>query len=641
MLRIGVAVSDALAEIHGAHVIHKDLNPANILYLSETGQVRIIDFGASIVVSRENPVIQNPHHLEGTLAYMSPEQTGRMNRLLDYRTDFYSLGVTLYELLVGETPFKGDDPLELIHCHIASPPVPPHELAPFVPKVLSNIVMKLLAKTAERRYKSAWGIKSDLLECLQRLTPGGEVSAFALGQKDISERLIIPQKLYGRAAEIEILRKGFDRVCRGHKEMLLISGHAGIGKTSLVQEVFKVMTERQAFFLSGKFDSLRREMPYVAIVSAFQRLAQLLLCEEQSGVERWRARIQKAVAQNGQIIVEMIPEMGLLMGPQPPLDELPPAETQNRFLSVWQRFVEVFAQKEHPLIVFLDDLQSADYASLQLLRTLSASPAIPCLYLLCTFRDNEVVAGQPLGIFLDEIAHDGHSFQAVHLGPLSPVHITELLTEVLQCDSDRAKPLAALLAQKTGGNPFFLNEFLFTLHKERLLRFEKQPCAWQWDEEEIRRYATTDNVADLMIAKIQRLSPNAQKVLKVAACIGHQFRRGLLMEILELEDRELQACLGETIEEGLVLPLEGLLAPVGGGVAPPDSARAQECKFVHDRVVSAAYALLADEDRRLWLLKTQHSELGWNAQEVSAPGSSAGRGGSGRGPGNSPGSRAW
>jgi len=292
-------------------------------------------------------------------------------------------------------------------------------------------------------------------------------------------------------------------------------------------------------------------------------------------------------------------------------------------------------------MVFLDDLQSADYASLQLLRTLSASPAIPCLYLLCTFRDNEVVAGQPLGIFLDEIAHDGHSFQAVHLGPLSPVHITELLTEVLQCDSDRAKPLAALLAQKTGGNLFFLNEFLSTLHKERLLRFEKQPCAWQWDEEEIRRYATTDNVADLMIAKIQRLSPNAQEVLKVAACLGHQFRRGILMEILELEDRELQACLGETIEEGLVLPLEGLLAPVGGGVAPPDSARAQECKFVHDRVVSAAYALLADEDRRLWLLKTQHSELGWNAQEVSAPGSSAGRGGSGRGPGNSPGSRAW
>jgi serine/threonine protein kinase len=501
-LNIGIKIAEILGNIHSSNIIHKDINPSNIVFNPETGQIKLIDFGISTQLNRENTTLKNPNVLEGTLAYMSPEQTGRMNRSLDYRTDFYSLGVTFYELLVGELPFETTDSLELVHCHIAKQPVPPHLLRGEereIPTAVSDIVMKLMAKTAEERYQSAWGIKADLEKCLTQLQTTSKIESFPLGTQDISDKFQIPQKLYGREQEIDTLLSAFERVISDKSELMLVSGYSGIGKSALVQEIHKPITQKRGYFISGKFDQYQRNIPYSAIVSAFQELVKLLLTESEAQLNSWRERLLAALGINSQVIIDVIPEVELIIGKQPAVPELGSAEAQNRFNLVFQNFIQVFTNSGHPLAIFLDDLQWADGASLKLMQRLM-NASHPGLFLIGAYRDNEVSSAHPLMLTIEEILKTGAIVERIFLTPLDLPTVIQLIADTLDCSEERATPLAELVLFKTGGNPFFMNEFLKSLYTEKLLEFNSPQSrltipsvgkggsqgGWQWDLEQIQ-----------------------------------------------------------------------------------------------------------------------------------------------------------
>jgi serine/threonine protein kinase len=447
-LTLAIKIADSLGGIHAANIIHKDINPSNIVYNPETGQLKIIDFGISTVLSRENPTVRNPERIEGTLAYISPEQTGRMNRAIDYRTDFYSLGVTFYELLTHQLPFETTDALELVHCHIAKQPLPPKEVRrqkaggrrEEIPQVLSDIVMKLMAKTAEERYQSAWGLKADLETCLHQLQANGQISEFPLARQDKSDKFQIPQKLYGREEEVETLLAAFERVATGVRlpspptpllrgegsptpesqtppfpsregglgglgrvEMILVAGYSGIGKSALVNEIQKPIVRQRGYFISGKFDQFKRNIPYASLSQALQELIRQLLTESEARLQMWKQKLLEALGSNGQVIIDVIPDVERIIGQQPPVLQLGPTESQNRFNLVFQKFLGVFTKKEHPLVIFLDDLQWADSASLKLLQLLMTDTDSQYLLLIGAYRDNEVSATHPLMQTLEQI----------------------------------------------------------------------------------------------------------------------------------------------------------------------------------------------------------------------------------------------
>ncbi|MBD1920593.1 AAA family ATPase, partial [Microcoleus sp. FACHB-831] len=471
VLNIAISLTKSLGEIHRRNIIHKDINPSNIVLNPKTAQIKIIDFGISTVLSRENPTIKNPNVLEGTLAYMSPEQTGRMNRAMDYRTDFYSLGATLYELLTHQLPFDTTDAMELVHCHIAKQPASPHAINSEIPNPISAIVMKLLAKTAEERYQSAWGIKADLEACLTQLQTNGQISSFSIGHQDISDKFQIPQKLYGRSLEVETLLTAFERISQGTTEMMLVSGYSGIGKSALVQEIYKPITWKRGYFIAGKFDQFQRNIPYSAIVSTFQSLVRQLLTESEAQLNSWKEKLRRALGFNGQIIIDVVPEVELIIGSQPAVQELGPAESQNRFNLVFQNFIRVFCQAEHPLVIFLDDLQWADSATLKLIEVMMTDEDMRYLFMIGAYRDNEVDPTHPLVMTFNALRNQGAIINDITLVPLELKHITHLIAETLHSDSSTVKPLAELVVRKTQGNPFFVNQFLKTLYQENLLTF--------------------------------------------------------------------------------------------------------------------------------------------------------------------------
>ena len=509
-LCLAIEITEILGRIHSNNVIHKDINPSNIVLNPVTGIVKLIDFGIATRLSRTNPTFRNPNVLEGTLAYISPEQTGRMNRFLDYRTDFYSLGVTFYELLTGKLAFTTTDVMELVHCHIAKEPLPPSTINPAIPQTVSSIVMKLMAKNAEERYQSAWGIKADLEECLQQLETSRHIADFPLGTQDISDKFQIPQKLYGREVEVETLLTAFERVS-GQKqlttnneqlttnkiEMMLIGGYSGIGKSVLVQEIYKPITQKRGYFISGKFDQFQRNIPYLAVVNAFQGLARQLLSEPESQLQQWRDKLLAALGANGQVIIDVIPEVELIIGKQPAVPEVGLTESQNRFNRVFQSFIRAFCSKEHPLVIFLDDLQWVDSATLKLIELMMTDSETQYLFLIGAYRDNEVESSHQLMMTIERLRKEGATINQMALVPLAPEAIAQLIAETLYCDTASAQPLAELVLRKTGGNPFFVNEFLKTLYQENLITFnfpDLHNPKWNWDLVQIEAKNITDNV---------------------------------------------------------------------------------------------------------------------------------------------------
>ena len=608
-LKQALQITSALEVIHQQDVIHKDINPTNILINPETHEVKVIDFGISTQLSQEQTAVTNLHQLEGTLAYISPEQTGRMNRALDYRSDFYSLGVTFYEMLTQRLPFASQDVVELVHSHIARQPCPPHELNPAVPPVLSQIVMRLLEKNAEARYQSTFGLKTDLQRCLESWTTIGRIAPFDLGSQDRVERFHLPQKLYGREREVITLLRAFERASRGRSEVMLVTGYSGIGKSALVQEIYKPITQKRGYFITGKFDQFQRNIPYSALIQAFQGLIRQLLASSAEEIARWQLALVAALTPNAQVIIEVIPELEVILGAQPPAAELAPKEAQNRFNLVFQNFIQVFAQAQHPLVIFLDDLQWADSASLQLIQTLMGEVNTRHLLFIGAYRDNEVPDTHPLRATLAEVAAFGVRLQTIHLAPLAPADIHHLLQDAfLSEDQDKLLPLGDLLKEKTNGNPFFMGEFLKSLYADGQIYFDLHQRQWDWDLDRIRSAQMTNNVVELMAGKIQRLSPSSQQALKVAACVGNQFSLSVLAIVLEQSIAKVAVALWEAMKMGLITA-EGddykLLQVEDAAVVARLADMDVVYHFIHDRVQQAAYSLIPDTEKQ-----TAHFRVG-------------------------------
>ncbi|WP_445240617.1 AAA family ATPase [Microcoleus vaginatus] len=598
-LHLAIEIVDILGQVHQQHIIHKDINPSNIVLNQQTGKLKLIDFGISTTLSRENPSFLNPNVLEGTVAYISPEQTGRMNRTIDYRTDFYSLGITFYELLTGQLPFPTNDVLELVHCHIAKQPIPPHEIKPEVPPIISAIVLKLMAKNAEERYLSAYQLKADLQECLRQWQSKEQIDPFPIDRHEISDRFQIPQKLYGRERKISALLAAFERVSQGTSEMMLVSGYCGIGKTVLIQEIYKPLTRQRGYFISGKFDQFQRDTPYASLIQAFRSLVRQLLTESDAEISKWREKLQAELGEAGGVIVEVIPEVELIIGSQPPLPDLPPAEQRNRFNRVLQKFINIFTQLEHPLVIFLDDLQWADRASLELIQLLMTVADNKYLFLIGAYRDNEVSEAHPLTQILENIAKAKvTTINKIFLTPLALTDITQLLVDTLFAESKNAKPLAKLLQQKTGGNPFFINEFLKSLHSEAWLYFNYESQKWQWDLEQIKAQPITDNVLDLTSKNVKKLPTATQAVLKLAACVGNQFDLKTLAIIYEKSLQETATDLRSALQSGLIIPLSHAYQLAELDVAGLSDQLVAEYKFAHDRIQQAVYSLISEPDRQ-------------------------------------------
>lgn len=601
-LKLAIKITSSLGQVHDANVIHKDINPSNIILNQETGELKLIDFGASTRLLRENIKAQNPQGLEGTLAYISPEQTGRMNRYLDYRSDFYSLGVTFYELLTGKLPFEGNDALEIIHQHIAKiPELPAPELN--IPDVVSELILKLLAKAAENRYQTAQSITADLEKCLESWRRHGYIDSFELGQKATLGSFHISQKLYGREVEIDRLVDAYESAASGDKRMMLVTGYSGIGKSSLVHEVHRFVTQKRGTYISGKFDQLLRNTPYSAIANAFQEMVRQLLTESESELHFWKQKLLQSLGQSGQLIIDLIPELELIIGEQPALPEMGPNEAQINFIQATQRFIRVFCQAEHPLIIFLDDLQWADLASLNLIRLIMQEESIGHLFLIGAYRDNEVDATHSLMITLEDLRAANIVVDQVTLSPLTQKQLTQMVADTLSQEADAVEPLAELIMLKTQGNPFFVNQFLSTLSQEGIFTFDAEQLCWTWDLNQIEAIGITDQVADLLGRNIKRLPEETQSVIRLAACIGNQFDLKTLAIIRECSVAETFTQLSPAIFQGLIVPLSTFEITDDRELDSP--LVIHHFKFLHDRVQQAAYALF-DADHR----KPVHLKIG-------------------------------
>lgn len=532
-LKLAIQLIDIIIDLHEQHIIHKDIKPQNIIINPKSKQVKITDFSIASRLSKEKVMLNNPNLLKGTLAYMSLEQTGRMNRSIDYRTDFYSLGITFYEMLTSQLPFNCNDPLEIVHSHIAKQPLPPHHINSEIPEAVSNIVMKLLLKTPEERYQSGLGLKADIEFCLKELLNNRKNENFIPGKLDKFSQFTIPQKLYGREEEVTSLLSAFERVSIGRSEMILVSGYAGIGKSCLVNEIHKPILQKRGYFISGKFDQFKRNIPYAALIESFQELTQQLLTESYEKIVIWKQQLLEAFGENGQVIIEVIPDIEKIVGQQSPVAQLGTTESQNRFNRVFQKFIQVFAQKEHPLVVFFDDLQWADIASLKLIEMLIGDDSQYFL-MIGAYRDNEVISTHYFNQSLNEIQKSGAIISNIILQTLNITNVSNLIFDTLHSTTDQTKILAEFVFNKTQGNPFFLTQLLQTMYQDKLLSFDFNSGVWEWEINQIKTIGFTDyDPLELITRNIKKLPHKTQEILKLAACIGNRFNINILAIVHE------------------------------------------------------------------------------------------------------------
>ncbi|WP_041739841.1 AAA family ATPase [Calothrix sp. PCC 6303] len=593
-----IQITEILQQLHHHRIIHKDIKPANIIVNPQTQEFKLIDFSIASLLPRETQQLQNPNILEGTLSYISPEQTGRMNRGIDYRTDFYSLGITFYELLTGNLPFMSNDPMELIHAHIAKLAVNPHIINPGIPQALANIIQKLIAKNAENRYQSASGLKYDLETCLFQYQNTGKITSFELGLYDVCDRFLIPEKLYGREKEIDTILTAFERVSSGETEMLLVAGFSGIGKTAVVNEVHKPIVKQKGYFIKGKYDQFQRNIPFFAFVQAFRSLIKQLLGESDIQLKRWKTEILQAVGENGQILIDVIPELEKIIGKQPTSMQLSGNAAQNQFNLLFQKFVRIFSTIEHPLVIFLDDLQWADSASLKLLKILVED--IDYLLVIGAYRDHEVSPTHPFIATIDDIYKTEKIVTTITIQGLNTEHINQLIVDTIKCEPAAAGLLSNLVYQKTKGNPFFATQFLKSLYEDGNIYLELG--TWQCNLAEVKKLALTDDVVEFMALQLQKLPTPTQNVLKLAACIGAQFDLDTLALVSQKSPEDTATDLWKALQEGLVIPTNDIYKFFSSlenlAMIPSQEIDFNPTyKFLHDRIQQAAYYLIPEAEK--------------------------------------------
>lgn len=599
ILEIFIEMAEVIGRLHDRNLIHKDINPANFLLLPDSSRVNILDLGLATKLEHSGNEMRHAQPMEGTLSYISPEQTGRMDRTVDYRTDFYSLGMSMYELITGQKPFTPDDPLEMVHCHIAVIPDPPHTVNPDIPEMVSAITMKLMEKTPEQRYQSAAGIVHDLGKCLEGLCASGVVEHFEIGMNDVSSKFQIPQKLYGRDGEREKLEQVYTKVMGGTTRMLLVGGYAGVGKTSVIQEICRPVAEFGGFFAGGKAEQFQRNTPYFVIAQAVKELVGTLLQEPDSLLEQWKERLERALNNNGRLITDMVPELAVLIGPQPQVNELGPAENRNRFLYTFGNFFKVFAQKNHPLTVFLDDLQWCDRSSMELIKYLLSRDDMEDIVMIGCYRDNELTEGHPLYLLLDELQKSDKAV-TFPVKPLEEDHVAGMLADTLHQTEDRVRSLAGIVYKKTQGNPFFVRKLLLHLHDGHYIRFNGTMRQWEWDAKEIESIGVSDNIVDFMIGQILKLPPETLDMLKVAALVGSSFDQKILSAVACIPVQEVAARLREAVMGEIILlnsvpyDMEDMLKAADHNMS---------FRFAHDRVQQACAALMDGEQQKELHLK--------------------------------------
>ncbi|MFQ4143048.1 AAA family ATPase [Chlorogloeopsis sp. ULAP02] len=639
-LNISIQIASILDGLHRHRIIHKDIKPANILIHPSTKEVRIIDFSIASVLPRELQGLTSPNVLEGTLAYISPEQTGRMNRGIDYRADFYSLGVTFFELLAGQLPFTTIDQMELVYCHIAKEPPHISCINPKIPSILCSIISKLMAKNAEDRYQSALGLKYDLEACQQQWQQTQKIDSFELATRDISDHFIIPEKLYGRHREVETLLAAFERVTGGKTEMILVAGDPGVGKTAVVNEIHKPIVRQRSYFIRGKFDQFQRDIPFSAWIEAFRDLIRQLLSESDAQIQKWQEQILLVLGDQAQVITNVIPQLEQIIGKQPEVTELSVSAAENRFNLLFQRFIQVFSSQGHSLVIFLDDLQWADAASLKFIQLLVSSNSYchkpiferedsvvyhqdldrydseliaetqDSLLLIGAYRDNEVSKAHPLYLTLNNSEKDGATINIITLKNLNQSDLNRLIADTLHCTETLAVPLTQMTFAKTKGNPFFATQFLKSLHSDGLINFYFDLGYWQYNLTQIKTLSLTDDVVEFMVLQIEKLPKPTQEILKLAACIGNQFDLKSLSIVYEKNITDTASDLWIALHEGLILPQTDnykLFTENGDRLLSINDVETStplpKYKFVHDRVQQAAYTLIPKAKKQTIHLK--------------------------------------
>lgn len=586
-LHLAISLASSLGELHSNNIVHKDLNPNNLLVNLQDRDVKIISFSIASKIDLKEQHLGNPENLEGTLTYISPEQTGRMNRVVDYRTDLYSFGITLYEMLAGRPPFIEKDALEMVHSHLTVNPVPLSNINKKVPKVISDIIDILLSKKAEDRYQSAYGVKYDLERCLAEMEQKKKIDPFPLRSNDFSGKFRLPQRLYGRDKELNLIFDRFEKVARGGMETILVAGYSGTGKSVLVREMHRPITEKKGYFIEGKFDQFQRAVPYYALIQAFKEFINILLTEHRDKYEKVRKRILEVIGEEGKVLTDVLPSLELIIGPQKEVPELAGTEAQNRFNYVFRKFIASLSTADNPLVMFIDDLQWADSSSLALLDLLISDPDNGYLFCIGAYRDNEVNVSHPLMMTLEDLKNKGASIETVEIDNLPLEDVNYLIADSLLQNNEDCMDITKLVYEKTQGNAFFITQFLKSLYEDRLLYFNHDDKRWNYSLELIKEKNITDNVVELIAGKAKKLPKEAQNVLKLASCIGNTFGLEMLSIIHKKKHSETQEDLQVALAEGLVLP------------------SGKNYKFAHDRIQQAVYSLIEEDKKDL-----VHLEIG-------------------------------